>query len=374
MRGSVKHLFARRFADKTAVDHVDLSIEAGEAVAYVGPNGAGKSTTIKLLTGILVPTSGEVRVGGLSPHRDRIARRTDRRALRPAHPAVVGPAGERVAGPAAGHLRRDHGTLPRSAWRSFDEVLELGELLPGAGPQALPRPADARPTWPPRCCTTRRSSTWTSRPSAWTSRSRTGSGSSCAHSADEGTTVMLTTHDLGDIEDFCQRIVIIDEGRIIYDGDLEAVKDAFARERLLHVQTRDRPPTSTWSGPRCRARGHRRGKRRSADSRCASTGSTMTAGHVVTALAALADLVDFRRRRAVHRGRRPQGLLGELELRRHEAIPARTRGSTALERPWRTAPTSCVLGRRRVPARRAAGGLAGAARRRRTSAGSTGRR
>ena len=54
------------------MDDVDLTIEAGEAVAYVGPNGAGKSTTVKMLTGILVPTAGTVRVGGLVPHRERI--------------------------------------------------------------------------------------------------------------------------------------------------------------------------------------------------------------------------------------------------------------------------------------------------------------
>src|SRR5690606_34592407 len=55
-----------------AVDGIDLRIDSCEAVAYVGPNGAGKSTTVTLLTGILVPTSGEVRVDGLVPHRDRI--------------------------------------------------------------------------------------------------------------------------------------------------------------------------------------------------------------------------------------------------------------------------------------------------------------
>src|SRR5262245_40108327 len=71
--GSVKHLFTRRYTDHDAVRDVNLSIEAGEAVAYVGPNGAGKSTTIKLLCGILEPTSGEVRVGGISPHRERVA-------------------------------------------------------------------------------------------------------------------------------------------------------------------------------------------------------------------------------------------------------------------------------------------------------------
>jgi ABC-2 type transport system ATP-binding protein len=56
---------------------------------------------------------------------------------------------------------------------------------------------------------------------------------------DQGTTIMLTTHDLEDIEDICSRLVIIDQGRIIYDGSLEAVKDAFARERTIHFQQQE---------------------------------------------------------------------------------------------------------------------------------------
>ena len=72
LKGSVKHLFAPVFENKTALDAVDFDIDAGEAVAYVGPNGAGKSTTVKLLTGILAPTSGSARVNGLDPHRQRM--------------------------------------------------------------------------------------------------------------------------------------------------------------------------------------------------------------------------------------------------------------------------------------------------------------
>ncbi|MNW53852.1 Daunorubicin/doxorubicin resistance ATP-binding protein DrrA [compost metagenome] len=53
---------------------------------------------------------------------------------------------------------------------------------------------------------------------------------------EKGTTILLTTHDLGDIEDLCERLVIIDQGRIIYDGKLQEVKDAFAQERTLHIQ------------------------------------------------------------------------------------------------------------------------------------------
>jgi ABC-2 type transport system ATP-binding protein len=69
--GSLRHLFTRQYRDKMAVDHIDLSVEAGESVAYLGPNGAGKSTTIKMLTGILVPTEGRLIVDGLVPHERR---------------------------------------------------------------------------------------------------------------------------------------------------------------------------------------------------------------------------------------------------------------------------------------------------------------
>jgi len=68
---AVRNLFSLEHTEKVAVDGVTFAIEKGEMVGYVGPNGAGKSTTIKMLTGILLPTSGEVEVDGLIPHRDR---------------------------------------------------------------------------------------------------------------------------------------------------------------------------------------------------------------------------------------------------------------------------------------------------------------
>src|SRR5690625_2363552 len=72
MRGALRSVFRREHIEKHAVDDVSFSIEAGEMVGYIGPNGAGKSTTIKILTGILVPTSGEVKVNGLVPYKQRI--------------------------------------------------------------------------------------------------------------------------------------------------------------------------------------------------------------------------------------------------------------------------------------------------------------
>ena len=72
--GALRSFFSRGYEERVAVDGVTFALEPGELVGYIGPNGAGKSTTIKMLTGILVPTSGEVRVAGLVPWKQRQAR------------------------------------------------------------------------------------------------------------------------------------------------------------------------------------------------------------------------------------------------------------------------------------------------------------
>src|SRR5258705_5743328 len=130
LRGAVKHLFTRRFTDKVAVDHVNLSIEAGEAVAYVGPNGAGKSTTIKLLTGILVPTAGSIRVAGLTPHIDRMSNARNIGVLFGQRSQLWWdlPVRESLG------LLRDMYNLPSTFYtrrlERLDEVLGLAELMP----------------------------------------------------------------------------------------------------------------------------------------------------------------------------------------------------------------------------------------------------
>src|SRR5246127_3501454 len=69
--GSIQNLFVRDYKTVSAVDRVTFSIEQGEMVGYIGPNGAGKSTTVKMLTGILVPTSGQIRINGFVPSKQR---------------------------------------------------------------------------------------------------------------------------------------------------------------------------------------------------------------------------------------------------------------------------------------------------------------
>jgi ABC-2 type transport system ATP-binding protein len=235
LRGSVKHLFQRRYTTKTAVGGVDLSIEAGEAVAYVGPNGAGKSTTIKLLTGIVEPTSGEVRIGGLVPHRNRVANSRQIGVLFGQRTQLWWdlPVRESLA------LLRDMYGLSADRFRAqlkrFDDVLGLDELLPVVARklslgQRMRADLACALLHDPKI--------------VFLDEPTIGLDISVKDRVREflrqlkadGTTIMLTTHDLGDIEDTCERIVIIDGGKVIYDGSLSQVKDRYARERRVHLQ------------------------------------------------------------------------------------------------------------------------------------------
>ncbi|HYN93997.1 MAG TPA: ATP-binding cassette domain-containing protein [Pilimelia sp.] len=238
LRGAVKHLAVRSFTEKVAVDSVDLSVEAGEAVAYVGPNGAGKSTTVKLLCGILVPTAGEVRVGGVVPHRDRVANARQIGVLFGQRTQLWWdlPVRESLG------LLRDMYGLDERTYRArlerFDDVLELGELLPVVARklslgQRMRADLAAALLHAPRVVyldepTIGLDISVKDRVRAFLRELRA-----------DGTTLLLTTHDLGDIEDVCQRLVIIDNGRIIYDGPIGGVTERFARERSVHLQLAD---------------------------------------------------------------------------------------------------------------------------------------
>jgi ABC-2 type transport system ATP-binding protein len=237
LRGSVKHLFAPRYRNIVAVDGIDLRIGAGEAVAYVGPNGAGKSTTIKLLAGILVPSAGTVRVNGIEPSRERIA---NGRKI-----GVV--FGQRTQLWYDLPLRETYSILkeiyeiPEVRYRenlaSFSEMLDLEELLPQAVRQLslgqrmraelaaafLHDPAIVYLDEP----TIGLDLTVKDRVREFI-RGRV---------AERATTVILTTHDLGDIEELCERIVIIDQGRAIYDGEIRDVMNRFAREKVVHFRS-----------------------------------------------------------------------------------------------------------------------------------------
>jgi len=194
---------------------------------------------VKLLSGILEPTSGEVRIGGRVPQRERMA---------VAHQIGV-LFGQRTQLwwdlPVADSLAvlRDLYGVDRATYeqriKRFDEVLGIGELMPVTGRklslgQRMRADLVAALIHAPEVV-------YLDEPTIGLDLSvKDRVREFFRELRDEGTTVMLTSHDLADIEGFCRRLVIIDEGRLVFDGDLEAVKDEFARERILHVSTEER--------------------------------------------------------------------------------------------------------------------------------------
>lgn len=233
--GALRHLIRPRYQDFTAVDGISLSIEPGESVAYVGPNGAGKSTTVKLLTGILVPTSGDVHVCGLTPFTNRIANAKNigvvfgqRSQLMWDIPVIE-----------AFRLLGDIYEVPDDRYRDtvaeLVDVLDLEPLLPvparqlSLGQRMRCDLAAALIHSPPVL--------YLDEPTigldvAVKARFREFIG----HMHERrGLTVMLTSHDLGDIEQLCPRMIMIDQGRIVYDGPFAEVTRRFGYERRLHL-------------------------------------------------------------------------------------------------------------------------------------------
>jgi ABC-2 type transport system ATP-binding protein len=130
LSGAVRHLFSPRYEEKLAVDAIDLNVEAGESIAYVGPNGAGESTTVKMLSGILVPTSGELQVMGLVPHRNRIenARNIGVVFGQRTHLWWDLPVQESLR--LLGDIYQVPEKMLERNLKTFDDLLQLGPLLP----------------------------------------------------------------------------------------------------------------------------------------------------------------------------------------------------------------------------------------------------
>ncbi len=237
LRGAVKALFRPKYEDKVAVNGISFSIEAGEMVGYIGVNGAGKSTTIKMLTGILVPTSGSVRVLERDPHHERVANAREIGVVFGQRTQLWWDLAFIESLNLVARIYQVPQTRYKQLLDQFAETLELKELLNvpirnmSLG-QKMRAELAATLIHEPRVV-------YLDEPTIGLDlivkerirefikeQNRT-----------KGTTVILTTHDLGDIEELCQRVMIIDAGKLIYDGPLDTIKERFGKYREITFET-----------------------------------------------------------------------------------------------------------------------------------------
>ena len=231
--GALRTLFSRAYEDKVAVSDVNMDLEAGELVGYIGPNGAGKSTTIKMLTGILVPTSGSIEVAGIVPH--------EHRNLNARNIGVV--FGQRsqlywdLPLVESFELLRAIYSVPQDRYRQnlarFTEILEMEPFLRtpvrqlSLG-QRMRGDFAAAMLHDPKIV-------YLDEPTIGLDViAKEAIREFVKHINEErGTTIILTTHDLADVERLCRRIIIIDNGTVIYDGGIERIKEQYGTHRTL---------------------------------------------------------------------------------------------------------------------------------------------
>jgi ABC-2 type transport system ATP-binding protein len=240
--GAVAGLVRRKSRVVRALDGVGFSIEQGELIGYIGPNGAGKSTTIKILSGILVPDSGRCEVFGRVPWKDRIETVRgigvvfgQRTQLWWDLPVIE-----------SFDLLRDIYGVPKgeyvSALEELVSLLDLGSLLDvpvrqlSLG-QRMKCDLAAALVHSPSLLFLDEPTIGLDAVSKLDVRDFIR-----RRNRQRGVSVILTTHDLDDIEALCTRVILIHQGRILFDGALAALRGKFSAERQLTVDLRDAGP------------------------------------------------------------------------------------------------------------------------------------
>lgn len=246
-KGAIKSFFSTEYIIKRAVDDISFSIEDGEIVGYIGANGAGKSTTIKMMTGILTPTSGKITVDGLVPY--------EKRKENAKHIGVV-----------FGQKTQLWWDLPLS--ETFTLLKEIYEVSD--------KDFNERMAFLNSTLSLEDFMLTPVRSLSLGQRMRADIAAALIHNPkvvylDEptigldvmvkekvrnaireinkkyGTTIILTTHDLNDIEELCSRIIIIDNGKKIYDGSLEEIKSRYGARTSIELQVKKKIDLSSFN-------------------------------------------------------------------------------------------------------------------------------
>ena len=238
--GAVRDLFHRRYRPLEAVSNLNFSVAKGEILALIGPNGAGKSTSVKMLTGILAPSSGEIRVSGMDPFADRIH-----------YVAQIG-----VVFGQRSQLWWDIAVI--ESLRLLKRIYEVSDADFDQRMKTFQRVLNIEPLLRKPV-----------RKLSLGERMRCDLAASLIHNPavlfldeptigldvvakdevrrflreinrDFETTILLTTHDLVDIEELCERVVIIDHGKVIFDDSLQSLAQGLGGEvsiqaKLLHA-------------------------------------------------------------------------------------------------------------------------------------------
>jgi len=278
----------RRTRVVTAVDGIDLTVERGEMVGYIGPNGAGKSTTLKMLTGVLYPSAGHVRVCGFEPvrQRTRLARRIgvvfgQRSQLwwdLPLHESfsLLRHVYAVSASNSTARLAQCRRLLELDAFLDVPvRQLSLGQRMRGELTAALLHNPEVlfldEPTIGLDLVSKQAVRAFLA-----------------ALGAAGDTTIVLTTHDLADIERLCRRLVVIDQGRLVHDGPLEDLHTRYGSRRRLVVDL-DEPLAVNLVLPGVTVESTQVNGRRIVY----ALDSAVTAGEVVSRLAEVAALRDI---------------------------------------------------------------------------------
>ena len=236
LKGSIRDLFSRDYKTISAVKDVSVTVKKGEIVGYLGPNGAGKSTTIKMMTGVLEPTSGTVLVNGLVPYKDRTKNCENigvvfgqRSQLWWSLPLIE-----------SFKLLRDLCMVPQ---KDYDEMIELYRSLVDIEP--VLHKTVRQMSLGQRTLSDILAAFLHNPGIVFLDEPTIGLDVSMKSkirdlilglNKEKKTTVILTTHDMGDVDALCKRIIIIDKGRKIYDNDIEHLKTYFGSYRTLRVR------------------------------------------------------------------------------------------------------------------------------------------
>jgi ABC-2 type transport system ATP-binding protein len=244
--GGVKGLFKREFEETRAADGVSFSIREGELVGFLGPNGAGKTTTLKMLSGLIYPTSGSARVAGFDPSKRE-------NAYRRLFALVLGqknqlwwdlPAVESFT-----LLRAIYGLPPAEYKATLDELVELLGIGPKLNVMVRELSLGERMKMELIAALLHRPRVlFLDEPTIGLDVISQKAVRSFLRDYNRRykTTILLTSHYMADISSLCERVIVIDHGKKIYDGDLDAIAGAGARQRIIRFKPRDGSFPTDW--------------------------------------------------------------------------------------------------------------------------------